>query len=134
MKGDVAHPVPLSDRAFEILEEMRAIRHSEWVFPGARGGRPIGHEAMLRMLASTGHHDVTVHRFRGAFRDWAGDCTNFPREICEAALAHAIGSKAEQAYRRGSALEKRRQLMRAWARFCATPATDGAVVRLAKTG
>jgi integrase len=61
---------------------------------------------------------VTVHGFRSAFRDWAGNETSFPREIAEAALAHVIGDKAEQAYRRGDALEKRRALMAAWASHC----------------
>jgi integrase len=61
---------------------------------------------------------ATVHSFRSAFRDWAGNETNFPREIAEAALAHVIGDKAEQAYRRGDALEKRRALMEAWANYC----------------
>jgi integrase len=134
MKAGVEHTVPLSDRALEILEAMRVIAHSEFVFPGARGGRPIGHESMLRVLASMGRRDVTVHGFRSAFRDWAGDATHFPREVCEAALAHTVGSKAELAYRRGSALEKRRQLIAAWARYCAAPATDGSVVTLASAG
>ena len=62
---------------------------------------------------------MTVHGFRSAFRDWAGNETHFPREIAEAALAHVIGDKAEQAYRRGDALEKRRALMAAWAAYCA---------------
>ena len=73
--------------------------------------------------------DATVHGFRSAFRDWAGEETNFPREIAEAALAHRIGDKAEQAYRRGDALEKRRALMAAWASHCETGA--GANVILA---
>jgi hypothetical protein len=61
--------------------------------------------------------DATVHGFRSAFRDWAGDETAFPREIAEAALAHQVGSAVERAYRRGSALVKRRQLMQAWADY-----------------
>jgi integrase len=69
-----------------------------------------------------------VHGFRSSFRDWAGEATNFPREICEAALAHATGDKVEAAYRRGDALEKRRKLMEAWAGFCAKPAPTGATV------
>jgi integrase len=131
MKSDAEHHVPLSDRAIEILREMQAIRHDQWIFPGGKAGRPIGHEAMLRVLAEMGRSEITVHGFRSTFRDWAGDRTNFPREVCEAALAHAVGSRAERAYRRGSALEKRRQLMAAWASYCASPATDEAVVRLA---
>jgi integrase len=134
MKSDAEHHVPLSDRPIEILEGMAAIRHDEWIFPGGKTGRPIGHEAMLRVLDTLGRGDVTVHGFRSTFRDFCGDKTTFPCEIAEAALAHAIGSKAEQAYRRGSALEKRRQLMQAWARFCASPTTDGVVTRLAKAG
>jgi len=61
---------------------------------------------------------VTVHGFRSAFRDWAGNETHFAREVAEAALAHVIGDKAEQAYRRSDALEKRRALMEAWAAWC----------------
>jgi integrase len=62
--------------------------------------------------------DATVHGFRSSFRDWAGNVSNFPREIAETALAHVIGDKAEQAYRRRDALEKRRKLMEAWAAYC----------------
>ena len=53
-----------------------------------------------------------------SFRDWSGHCTKSLREIAEAALAHAVGDKAEQAYRRSDALEKRRKLMEAWANYC----------------
>jgi integrase len=64
---------------------------------------------------------VTVHGFRSAFRDWAAECTNFPNEVCEAALAHVIKNKAEAAYRRGDLFDKRRKLMEAWAAYCTTP-------------
>ena len=70
---------------------------------------------LLRRMKTDG---VTVHGFRSAFRDWAGNETDFARELAEAALAHVIGDKAEQAYRRGDALEKRRALMDAWGQFC----------------
>jgi integrase len=72
---------------------------------------------------------VTVHGFRSAFRDWAAECTNFPNEVCEAALAHVIENKAEAAYRRGDLFEKRRKLMEAWTAYCAAPKT-GKVVAL----
>ena len=65
-----------------------------------------------------GRGDLTTHGFRSTFRDWCGDCTEFPREVAEAALAHAVGDKAEAAYRRSDALEKRRKLMEAWAAYC----------------
>jgi integrase len=61
--------------------------------------------------------DVTVHGFRSAFRDWAGERTHFPREVAEAALAHLVGDAVERVYRRGDALEKRRRLMDAWSNF-----------------
>jgi integrase len=61
--------------------------------------------------------EITTHGFRSSFRDWAGEITDFPREIVEAALAHAVGDATERAYRRGDALDKRRQLMEAWANY-----------------
>jgi integrase len=63
--------------------------------------------------------DITVHGFRSSFRDWAGNETDYPRELIETALAHVIGNRAEQAYRREDALEKRRRLMNEWAKYCA---------------
>ena len=75
-------------------------------------------EMVMRRM-ELGH--FTVHGMRSAFRDWAGEETNFAREVAEAALAHVVGDAAEQAYRRGDALEKRRKLMSAWAAFCSTP-------------
>ena len=65
-----------------------------------------------------GHPDLTVHGFRSTFRDWAAEMTNFPREVCEQALAHTLVDKTEAAYRRGDLIEKRRQLMNAWAVYC----------------
>jgi integrase len=82
-------------------------------------------EMVLRRMKA----DVTVHGFRSAFRDWAGERTHFPREVAEAALAHLVGDAVERAYRRGDALEKRRELMDAWANFL-EPQLQGNVVRL----
>jgi len=62
--------------------------------------------------------DATIHGFRSSFRDWEGNVSNFPREVVETALAHVVGDKAEQAYRRSDALEKRRKLMEAWSAYC----------------
>jgi integrase len=71
---------------------------------------------------------LTVHGFRSSFRDWAAEQTNYAREVCEMALAHTISSAVERAYRRGDLFEKRRRLMRDWARYCTTPAATGEVV------
>jgi integrase len=114
MKAGVEHRVPLSARAVEIVEKQAAIRSNEFIFPGHRNGRPLS-AASLRLLRPAG---ATVHGLRSSFRDWAGEETQFAREIAEAALAHSSGDATERAYRRGDALEKRRQLMEAWARFC----------------
>ena len=77
---------------------------------------------MSMVLRRMGRGDLTVHGFRSTFRDWAAERTSFADHVVEAALAHAIGDKAEAAYRRGDLFEKRRRLMEAWAIYCAQPA------------
>jgi integrase len=112
--------VPLTDRAIAILKSMfRLSRDPEaYVFPGGSDGH-ISNMAMLMCVRGRMGMGYTVHGFRSTFRDWVGDETEFPREIAEAALAHIVGDKAEQAYRRGDALERRRKLMQAWADYLA---------------
>jgi integrase len=120
------HRIPLSDRALAILEEMKAGRTSDHVFPGRRPGRPLSgmaFEMLLRRIKSP----YTAHGFRSSFRDWAGNETLFPRELAEHALAHVIGDKAEQAYRRSDALARRRELMDAWANDCGGATGDNVV-------
>ena len=107
----------MSDRAIAILKEMEAVRTSEFIFPGQRLGRPLSGMA-FEMLLRRSKSPYTAHGFRSSFRDWAGNETPFPRELAEHALAHVIGDKAEQAYRRSDALARRRELMDAWARHC----------------
>jgi integrase len=116
MKAGREHRVPLSDWAKTILEEMAAVRAGDLVFPG-RGGRPLSNMAMEMLLRRMKEDEVTVHGFRSSFRDWAAEETPFPREIAEAALAHVVGDSTERAYRRGDALERRRELMQAWAEY-----------------
>ncbi len=117
MKGGRVHRVPLCDRTLEILQKLNAIRTSNYVFFGQRPGKPLSHIACQKVLSRM-NEKVTAHGFRSSFRDWAGDETHFERDVAEAALAHVVGDKAEQAYRRGDALEKRRALMTAWADHC----------------
>jgi len=76
---------------------------------------------MTEVLRRMGCGDITVHGFRSTFRDWAAERTNFPSEVVEMALAHAVGDKVEAAYRRGDLFEKRRRLMTEWETFCNTP-------------
>jgi integrase len=126
MKAARQHRVPLSKRAVAIVSRLNEARADDYVFPGSVQGRPLSVMAMDMVLRRMGEH-VTVHGFRSSFRDWAGNETHFPREIAEHALAHAVGDKAEQAYRRSDALEKRRPLMEAWARWCESRMADGAL-------
>jgi integrase len=117
-KAGRAHRVPLSSRALAILEKLAAARASEFVFFGQQPDRPLSPASLQMVLRQMQVEGVTVHGFRSAFRDWAGNETHFQRELAESALAHVIGDKAEQAYRRSDALEKRRDLMEAWAVHC----------------
>jgi integrase len=117
MKGGKEHRVPLSDAALHVLEAMANIRVDEYVFPGRNG--PLGPMALRRVLGCLGRDDSSVHGLRSSFRDWAGETTAYPREVAEMALAHAVGSPVEAAYRRGDLFEKRRALMRDWALHCA---------------
>jgi integrase len=119
MKAGREHRVPLSGAAMLILRSLERMKIGDFVFPGQRGGKPLSNMAMEMMLRRMKVDDATVHGFRSSFRDWAGNVSNFPRELIETALAHVIGNKAEQAYRRRDALEKRRLLMDDWAAYCA---------------
>jgi integrase len=126
MKAGKEHRVPLSGRALAIVEEMKAVRSdgNEFVFPGGRAGRPLSNMAMLKLLSRMGRGDLTTHGFRSSFRDWAAECTGFPAEVVEMALAHTVADKVEAAYRRGDLVQKRRELMETWARYCDTRAGD----------
>lgn len=120
MKAGLTHRVPLTDAALAVLEAMAPLggEAAAPVFPGRRPGRTLSNMAMTMVLRRIGRADLTVHGFRSTFRDWAAETTDHPSEVAEAALAHAIASKVEAAYRRGDLFEKRRQLMEDWADFC----------------
>ena len=136
MKAGLIHRVPLSARCIEILDAVEPMRaRGDYVFPGARKGRPMSNMAMAMLLQKRMKLDaITVHGFRSSFRDWAGESTSFPRELAEAALAHIVGNEVERAYRRGDALEKRRELMDAWARFATTKPADNVLPMVRPAG
>jgi len=121
MKSAREHRVPLCKRTLEILQMVTALRASDsdeaLIFPGQLAGRPLSGMATAMLLRRMGHGDITTHGFRSSFRDWAGEVSSFQREVIEAALAHRVGDATERAYRRGDALEKRQQLMGAWADY-----------------
>jgi integrase len=120
MRAGREHRVPLSTKTIELLEQVRPTREAAagFVFPGRNPARRLYGMALLLVLRRMGRADVTPHGFRSTFRDWAAERTNFPREVVEMALAHAIGNKVEEAYRRGDLFGKRSELMDAWAEFC----------------
>ena len=120
MKGSKEHQVPLSKRALAILESLPREKGG-YVFPGAKAKAPLSNMAMLELLRGMSANGYSVHGFRSSFRDWAGDRTHYAREVIEHALAHQIKDKAEAAYRRSDALEKRRRLMEEWAKYCSSP-------------
>ena len=125
MKAGREHRVPLSSAAMAVLDRMAAIRRDDdLVFPGARSGRPLSGKTVSRLLDGI---DGTVHGMRAAFRDWCGNELSYPRELAETALAHIAGDATERAYRRSDALERRRELMAAWAQFCYEPESANVV-------
>lgn len=121
MKAGRDHRVPLSTPALELLHRLRRGSSTGLIFAGAAKGRPLSNTSLIKALASAGGVEFTLHGFRSTFRDWVSEETNFPSELAEAALAHLVGDEVERAYRRGDALEKRRQLMEAWATFITAP-------------
>jgi integrase len=116
MKGRREHRVPLCDAALAIVD---ATPRGEYLFPGAKKGKQLGTRALTTLLERMGLGDqVTTHGFRSTFRDWASETTNYPGDMLELAIAHAIDSKTEAAYRRADQLAKRFALMADWQRHC----------------
>jgi len=118
MKMSKAHTVPLSDRAVQLLMKLKDSAESEYIFTHPIKKKPFSINATRALLQRMRTQRLTTHGFRSTFRDWAGDQTLHQREVIEAALAHSLKNKAEAAYRRSSALEKRRRLMQDWDDYC----------------
>lgn len=132
MKAGREHRVPLCDRALEILLAAIECSRSEFLFPAARGGmlsdmalsacmRRIHQASKLGFVDRQSGRPAVPHGLRSTFRDWVAEETNYRREMAEVALAHAVGSEVERAYRRGDMLAKRRDMMMEWERFLRLP-------------
>lgn len=128
MKAAKEHRVPLSALAVALLRTLPRIDGSDLLFPNTKGAAlsDMTLAAVLKRMGRT----VTAHGFRSTFRDWAGECTAYPREVIEHALAHQLRDKAEAAYARGTLFEKRRRLMAEWGQFCGLVAPVAGVVPL----
>lgn len=124
MKAGKEHRVPLSGAALAIARAQYGNRFCEYVFPSShlpklgddRLGRPLSDMALSAVLRRMGVGAVP-HGFRSTFRDWAAEQTDFPNEVAEMVLAHAVSNKVEAAYRRGDLFDKRKQLMQDWATY-----------------
>lgn len=116
MKAGRQHRVPLSPAAVTLLQSLQT--SNELVFPGQVNGKPLSNMSMEMCLRRMGMAHYTVHGFRSSFRDWAGEATEFPRDVAEMALAHAVGNAVERAYRRGDSFARRQEMMAAWADYC----------------
>lgn len=119
MKEGREHRVPLTPRALEVLDLVARLagkRQCELIFPGLRK-QQLSDSSLAKPMVTLEADAYTPHGFRSSFRDWAGDKTDFAREVAEAALSHLVGDDSERAYRRGDALDKRRALMVAWQRY-----------------
>jgi integrase len=126
MKAKREHVVPLPEPAVRVLRRCSQLRSGDeqLIFPGIRPRQPMSDMTLTKLLREL-KVPVTVHGFRSSFRDWASEETDVQGEVAEAALAHTVPNKTGAAYRRGSLLEKRRALMRDWARFCVGAASEG---------
>ena len=129
MKSKREHRVPLSDAAVTVLTAARG--HSRRnVFPGHKRGSHLSNMAMMQVLKRLDRAGITIHGFRSTFRDWCAECTNYPSDVAEMALAHVLRDKTEAAYRRGDLFEKRAKLMADWARYCSKPSEPAKVVAI----
>jgi integrase len=121
IKSGREHRVPLSPRCLELLERAEALADGgPFVFPGRRPEKPLSNMVFLQLLKRLKLAGVVPHGFRSSFRDWAAERTNFPRDVCEAALAHVVTDRVEAAYKRTDHFEKRRALMDSYAKFVTT--------------
>ena len=114
MKSGREHRVPLNAECIEILTKLSEFKSEsdDMIFVNK-----LSDVAASKALKSVSYPEATIHGLRSSFRDWCGDQTNFPREVCEAALAHAIQNQTEAAYRRSDLFEKRRDLMIQWGNY-----------------
>jgi integrase len=120
MKMGKEHRVPLSDAAIGLLQKLPRVDGAVYVFPSVKAGATLSDMAMTAVLRRM-NVEAVPHGFRSTFRDWAGESTNFPREVCEHALAHRLADGVEAAYQRGDMLQKRTAMMQEWANSCARP-------------
>lgn len=127
MKMRQAFDIPLVPEVVELLRQLPRIKGSPYLFPGQGKSGVMHANAIRNLLHGLGHESISRHGFRASFRDWAGERTHYPREVCELALAHDERDQTEGAYSRSDFLEKRRALMAEWAEFITTPPSTNVI-------
>lgn len=141
MKAKREHTVPLSDAAQAVLKKTVRFAGDDIVFPGSRKGSQLSDASLAACIKRLNEKsdprwtdengaDIVPHGFRAAFRMWAAEASNFPREVAEHALAHQLPDRVEAAYQRGSQFAKRVRLMEHWAAWCCTSPAGANVVNL----
>jgi len=126
MKSKRKHQIPLSEAALDVLKSLPRMADNPYVFPGEQDYKPLSNMALLQLMRKAGYGvkgkrgSYVPHGFRSSFRDWSGEVSSFPRDVCEMALAHSIQDKTEAAYRRGSLFTKRRKMMDEWSDYVTT--------------
>jgi integrase len=119
MKSGRPHSVPLSDEVVALLKALPRLEGTEFVFPGARVGKPLSDMALTTTMRRM-EVDAVPHGFRASFSSWCASSTAYSMEVREMALAHAIGNDTVAAYQRSDLFDKRRNLMADWAKFLDT--------------
>ena len=117
MKAGKEHRVPLSDQVMDILRAAKKLKAGDFIFNGSKPGKPLSNMAFAALLKRMNRTDFVPHGLRSTFRTWAAERTNYPREVCEMALAHTVGNAVEQSYQRGDMFDRRKALMTDWATF-----------------
>jgi len=116
MKAKNEHRVALSGDAVALIERLHKL--DNYLFSGSKKGKPISNGAMSQLLKRMGYTNITVHGFRSTFRDWVAEQTNFSGRLAETAMAHKLQNETEAAYQRRDMIQKRFEMMNAWADYC----------------
>jgi integrase len=132
MKAKKPHRVPLSEAALRLLRARPGGKLDDLIFPSSRNGRRLSDMAMTATVRRMQVDAVPHGLARATFKTWATECTSFPREVIEIALAHTLENKTEEAYWRGDLFDKRVRAMRAWAEFLNQPARATSVTPIPK--
>jgi integrase len=124
-KANRDHIIPLSTGALAALREVEPLRgvSGDLIFPGSKGSG-LWSTTFLVLLQRQMNRAVTAHGFRSSFRDWCGDLADVPRDLAELSLAHIVKDATERAYRRKTAVERRRAVMQQWCDYCLPPSSS----------